>query len=86
MAESRKTIRRRRWPRRAANLQHVHILLKWLYGNTRPAAEPLNRLIPAKADRNLEIYQRHLAGESPSLLAKEYGVSEQRIYVIVRQL
>lgn len=57
----------------------------WLYGNIPPAAEPLKHLIPAKTDRNLEIYQRHQAGESPSLLAKEYGVSEQRIYVIVRR-
>jgi len=30
-------------------------------------------------------HQRYLAGESPSLLAREYGISEQWVFVIIRK-
>ena len=57
----------------------------WLYGDGLPSDKPLNRLIPEKTVRNEEIYWRYQSGESPTILAREYGISEQRIYVIVRR-
>ena len=63
---------------------HVHVFLLWLYGNSVPSATPRNDIV-AKTARNAEIYRRYQAGESPSALAREYGISEQRIYVIVRK-
>jgi Mor family transcriptional regulator len=56
-----------------------------LYGAMPPSASPVTNATPPKTDRNKEIYQRYLAGESPSLLAREYGISEQRIFVIIRK-
>ena len=64
---------------------HVHVFLILLYGTTPPSASPLTRATPAKTDHNKEMYQRYLAGESPSLLAREYGISEQRVFVIIRK-
>ena len=57
----------------------------WLYGDTPPSATPLNRLISSKTVRNQEIYRRYQSGESPSVLAHEYSISEQRIYLIIRR-
>jgi Mor family transcriptional regulator len=46
---------------------------------------PINHITPPKEDRNREIYERYLAGESASVLACEYGISEQRVFVIIRK-
>ena len=73
------------WSRRATEPYHVLVCLMWLYGDPLPSDKPLNRLIPAKTVRNGEIYRRYQSGESPTVLAREYKVSEQRIYVIVRR-
>ncbi len=69
----------------ATEPQHVSVLLSLLYGATAPSAAPLNDFIPPKAERNREIYQRYLGGVSPAQLAREYGISEQRVYVIIRR-
>jgi Mor family transcriptional regulator len=47
-------------------------------------SEPLTDYSPTKEDRNAEIYQRYLAGERAVDLAREYGMSLQRIYKIIR--
>jgi Mor family transcriptional regulator len=47
-------------------------------------SDPITDLIPFAEVRNQEIYQRYLAGERATDLASEYGVSLQRIYVIIR--
>jgi Mor family transcriptional regulator len=56
-----------------------------LYGSTPPSSAPASSHTPPKTDRNAAIYRRYLAGESPSALAQEYGISEQRIFVIIRK-
>jgi hypothetical protein len=73
------------WPRRAAEPYHVQVLLGKLYGTTPPSVTPASSIIPTKSERNKEIFRRYQAGESPSLLAREYGISEQRFYVILRK-
>jgi len=61
------------------------VFLTLLYGSMPPSASPVTKNTPPKTDRNRKIYQRYLAGESPSALAREYGISEQRIFVIIRK-
>jgi Mor family transcriptional regulator len=61
------------------------VFLVLLYSGTPLSTLPVTSAIPPKTDRNKEIYQRYLAGESPSLLARDYGISEQRIFVIIRK-
>src|SRR5258706_3366108 len=71
--------------RRATEPYHVHVFLVLLYGPMPPSTSPITNAIPPKTDRNKEIYQRYLAGESPYVLAREYRISEQRIFVIIRK-
>jgi Mor family transcriptional regulator len=61
------------------------VFLVLLYGSRPTSSSPVTKTTPPKTDRNREIYQRYLAGESPSLLAREYGISEQRVFVIIRK-
>jgi Mor family transcriptional regulator len=61
------------------------VFLTLLYGNIPPSTSPITKFTPPKTERNKEIYQRYLAGESPSALAREYGISEQRVFVIIRK-
>jgi Mor family transcriptional regulator len=56
-----------------------------LYGNMPPPSSLVTIFTPPKTDRNKEIYQRYLADESPSALAREFGISEQRVFVIIRK-
>ncbi len=70
--------------RRATEPYHIHVFLVLLYGAMPPSASPVTSAIPPKTDRNKEIYQRYLVGESPTVLAREYGISEQRVFVIIR--
>jgi Mor family transcriptional regulator len=62
------------------------VFLILLYGNIPPSSSPVTKITPPKTDRNKEIYQRYLADESPSALAREFGISEQRVFVIIRKL
>jgi Mor family transcriptional regulator len=39
----------------------------------------------AKAERNTEIVRRHAQGETLAALAKEFGVSEQRVWRLVQR-
>ena len=48
-------------------------------------SEPLTDYKPPKEDLNREIYQRYLEGARAVDLAAEYGMSLQRIYVIIRR-
>lgn len=70
---------------KATEPYHVHVFLVLLYGAMPPSASPVSSSTPPKTDRNNEIFQRYLAGEGPSLLAREYGISEQRVFVIIRR-
>jgi Mor transcription activator family protein len=63
----------------------VQRMLARLYAKKEPLTQPVTDLIPLKEDRNAEIYQRFLAGERAVDLAKEYGISLQRIYVLIRR-
>ena len=64
---------------------HVHVYLVLLYGAIPPSFSPVTNATPPKTDLNREMYQRHLTGESTLVLAWEYGISEQRIFVIIRK-
>jgi hypothetical protein len=74
-----------KWSRRVTEPYHVHVFLILLYGNTPPSSSPITNFTPPKTDRNLDIYQRYLVGESASELALEYSISEQRVFVIIRK-
>ena len=50
----------------------------------RPSDVPLSGETAHQADRNTAIRTRHLTGETISDLAREYGISPQRISQIVR--
>ncbi len=62
----------------------VQRILRLLYAGMELPQEPLTDFIPPKEERNAEIYQRYLTGARAVDLAKEYGMSLQRIYVIIR--
>ncbi len=47
-------------------------------------SEPLTDYKPPKENRNREIYQRYIEGVRAVDLAAEYGISLQRVYVIIR--
>ena len=42
-------------------------------------------LIPTEEERNFEIFTRYVAGERAVDLAEDYGISVQRIYVLIRR-
>ena len=54
-------------------------ILAWLY----PSAGAW--LTWAKRERNAEIVRRHAKGETLAALAKELGISEQRVWRIVKR-
>ena len=62
----------------------VRRLLRLLYAGMELPSEPLTDFIPTKEDRNREVYRRYLAGARAVDLAAEYGISLQRVYVIIR--
>ena len=71
--------------RRATGPYYVLALLSLLYGEAPTSGQPITRLIPAKVDRDLEIYLRYQAGSRVTDLANAFGVSVQRIYVVIRR-
>ena len=63
----------------------VHRVLRQLYLGQTISPQPVTDLIPTEEERNLEIYKRYIAGERATDLAEDYGVSLQRIYVLIRR-
>ena len=63
----------------------VQRVLHQLYSGQRFSAQPITDLIPTEEGRNLEIYKRYAAGERAADLAEDFGVSLQRIYVLIRR-
>jgi len=55
-----------------------------LYTGQRPSDVPLSGETPRQVDRNAAIRTRHSAGETISDLAREFGISPQRVSQIVR--
>jgi len=55
-----------------------------LYMGSRPSDVPLSGETPRQVDRNAAIRTRHSTGETISDLAREFGISPQRISQIVR--
>jgi hypothetical protein len=64
---------------------HVHVFLVLLYGSAPTSNTPISHITPPKEDRNREIYQRYIDGARAVDLAAEYGISLQRVYVIIRR-
>ncbi len=62
----------------------VRRILWLLYAGMELPSEPLTDYKPPKENRNREIYQRYLEGVRVVDLAAEYGISLQRVYVIIR--
>lgn len=58
--------------------------LRLLYAGMEISSEPLTDYTPPKDDRNREIYRRYIAGARAVDSAAEYGISLQRVYVIIR--
>jgi Mor family transcriptional regulator len=56
-----------------------------LYGSAPTSNTPISYITPPKEDRNREIYQRYIDGARAVDLAAEYGISLQRVYVIIRR-
>ena len=63
----------------------VHRVLRQLYFGQVLSTSPITDLIPTEEERNLEIYKRYVASERAADLAEDYGVSLQRIYVLIRR-
>ena len=63
----------------------VHRVLRQLYFGQELPTQPVTDLIPVEEKRNAEIYQRYVNGERTVDLAEEYGISLQRIYVLIRR-
>ncbi len=63
---------------------HVPVFLQLLYRDGQPSDTPIRRVTPPKEERNREIYRRYLEGVRAVNLATEYGISLQRVYVIIR--
>ena len=51
---------------------------------SRPSDVPLSGETPRQTNRNQQIRERHSAGETISDLAREFGISPQRVSQIVR--
>ena len=63
----------------------VQRVLRQLYLGQAISTQPVTDLIPLEEVRNAEIYQRYAAGERAVELAEDYGISLQRIYVLIRR-
>jgi Mor family transcriptional regulator len=62
----------------------VQIILRTLYGGVSAPDQPVSGMI-TKEERNLEIYQRYIAGESSAALAQEFGISTRRVIRLVHR-
>ena len=63
----------------------VYRVLRQLYLGQTISTQPVTDLVPTEEERNLEIYNRYVAGERAVDLAEDYGISLQRIYVLIRR-
>jgi DNA-binding CsgD family transcriptional regulator len=63
----------------------VRRLLRMLYAGMDIPAHAVNDFVPTKEDRNREIYQRYMEGVRAVELARQYSVSLQRIYTLIRR-
>jgi Mor family transcriptional regulator len=63
----------------------VQIILRILYVGVSAPDQPVSGMIPSKEKRNLEIYQRYMAGESSTALAQEFGISTRRVIRLVHR-
>ena len=63
----------------------VHRVLRQLYFGQAVSTQPVTDLVPTEEVRNFEIYKRYAAGERAADLAADYGVSLQRVYVLIRR-
>jgi hypothetical protein len=62
----------------------VFFLVNRLYPGSPTPPPPQSPSTPKKVDRNAEIRARYAAGMSVPDLAKEYGISKNRVYQILR--
>ena len=58
-------------------------LIEWLYQDLAQP-EPMLYRNYSPVERNAEIVQRYLAGESSAELAKQFGISDRRIRYILK--
>jgi hypothetical protein len=63
----------------------VRRILRLLYAGMDIPAHAVNDFVPAKEERNREIYRRFLAGVRAVDLAELYNVSLQRVYALIRR-
>jgi len=63
----------------------TQIILSELYRDMAVSTQPKNRSTLPKTHRNKRICERYADGESYSVLACVYGISEQRVAQIVKQ-
>ena len=59
-------------------------LLRLLYTGQLAPDVPQSNKTPEKVKRNAEIKRRYAEGESVPDLAREFGISEQRVHQILR--
>jgi hypothetical protein len=62
----------------------AHRLIGHLYGAIPTPEEPISKKTPKQSMRNAEIKLRYNAGESAIHLASEYGITETRVYQILK--
>jgi len=62
----------------------VSALVNRLYPGSAAPSAPQSQSTPKKVDRNAEIRARYAAGMSVPDLAREYGISKNRVYQILR--
>ena len=62
----------------------VSALVNRLYPGSPTPLSPQSQSTPKKVDRNAEIRARYAAGMSVPDLAREYGISKNRVYQILR--
>ena len=55
-----------------------------LYAGIQLLLGPVTDHIPRAEERNREIHERYEAGETAVQLAEAFDISEQRVYVILR--
>ncbi|MEL7591661.1 MAG: helix-turn-helix domain-containing protein [Anaerolineaceae bacterium] len=62
----------------------VSALVNRLYPGSPPSPTSISPSTPKKVDRNAEIRARYAAGMSVPDLARQYGISKNRVYQILR--
>jgi hypothetical protein len=63
----------------------IQLILTRLYAGFVLPHKPVTQKQPRKIERNAEIIARHAAGEGLSNLAREFGLTPQRVYQIVHR-